>query len=326
MEEHILWWPRLDLNQRPLPCQGSALPTELRDHSKSKCDYSKNIPIIKEPSYKQTDIIIISIIIYSKGYYMNNIKSQTALITGATSGIGKATAKVLAKMGVNLVLTGRREQNLKNLKESLLKNFDINVQTLKFDVTDKNEVLEKLTNLLTKTDIDILINNAGLALGIETIDQGDIDNWEAMIDTNIKGLLYVSRVIIPHLREKNKGHIVNLGSIAGEITYPGGNVYCATKSAVHTLSEAMNIDLKGTDIRVSNIAPGAVKTSFSDVRFKGDKQKAEAVYDGYTPLFAEDIADLILYVLNAPLHVNIQHTLIMPTAQRNPYILHKKED
>jgi len=144
-----------------------------------------------------------------------------------------------------------------------------------------------------------------------------------MIDTNLKGLLYVSRTIIPHMRKNNSGHIINIGSIAGEMTYPNGNVYCATKSAVHTLSEAMNIDLIGTNIKVSNIAPGAVETEFSNVRFKGDQDKVDAVYKGYTPLNAKDIANLIVYILNSPSHVNIQHALIMPTAQRNPYILHR---
>jgi len=257
---------------------------------------------------------------------MNNLKGKYALITGATSGIGKECAKELAKMGANLILTGRREERLKETKEEISKEFGVNVETLLLDVTNNDEVKKTLTPLTQNFKIEILINNAGLALGVEKIDEGDIDNWEKMIDTNIKGLLYVSRVIIPHMRKNNSGHIINLGSIAGEMTYPGGNVYCATKSAVHTLSEAMNIDLAGTNIRVSNIAPGAVKTEFSDVRFKGDKEKAENVYKGYTPLFAKDIADLILYILNAPLHVNIQHALIMPTAQRNPYVLHRSED
>jgi NADP-dependent 3-hydroxy acid dehydrogenase YdfG len=255
---------------------------------------------------------------------MNSLRGKTALITGATSGIGKACADKLADMSVNLVLCGRREDRLKDIKDSLSKK-GVDVKILQFDVTNKEEVFQKIDTLLQNTDIDILINSAGLALGIEKIYEGDIENWERMIDANIKGLLYVSRAVLPHLKEKNSGHIINLGSIAGSMTYPGGNVYCATKSAVHSLSEAMNIDLAGTDIRVSNIAPGAVKTEFSDVRFKGDKQKAENVYEGYTPLYAEDIADLIVYILNAPLHVNIQHTLIMPTAQRNPYVLHKKK-
>ncbi len=254
----------------------------------------------------------------------NNLKNKTALITGATSGIGKACAKYLAKYKVNLILTGRRKEKLKELKKELLSKYDIKINIFSLDVTNKEDVEMKLSHSIKKTNIDILINNAGLALDSSKIDEGKIEDWETMIDTNVKGLLYVSRVIITHMRENNAGHIINLGSIAGVMTYPNGNVYCATKSAVHTLSDSMNIDLLGTNVRVSNIAPGAVETGFSQVRFKGDKTKVDAVYDGYTPLVAKDIADLIVYVLNAPQHVNIQNTLIMPTAQRNPYNLARK--
>lgn len=256
---------------------------------------------------------------------MNNLNEKTALITGATSGIGKACAKELAKMGVDLVITGRRKSRLLSLKEKLEEKYDIEVKTLCFDVSNKNDVQNELETLLSEYEIDILINNAGLALGIEKIDDGLIDNWENMIDTNIKGLLYVSKIIIGQMRQVNKGHIVNIGSVAGNMSYPGGNVYSATKSAVHTLSESMNIDLLGTKIRVSNIAPGAVKTEFANVRFKGDEQKANEVYQGFDELSPKDIADLIVYILNAPAHVNIQHALIMPTAQRNPYVLHRQE-
>ena len=255
---------------------------------------------------------------------MNNLKNKIALITGATSGIGEACAKELAKLGVNLILTGRRKDKLKDLKKELLSKYDIKINIFILDVTNQEDVEKKLSHSIIKQNIDILLNNAGLALGIEKIDEGIISNWEEMIDTNLKGLLYVSRVIIPHMRKNNSGHIVNLGSIAGTMTYPGGNVYCATKTAVHSLSESMNIDLAGTNVRVSNVAPGAVETEFSNVRFHGDKNKADAVYEGYTPLSAKDIADLIVYILNAPKHVNIQHTLIMPTAQRNPYLLHRE--
>ena len=256
---------------------------------------------------------------------MNNLLDKTALITGATSGIGKACAKALAKLGVDLVLTGRREARLVTLKEKLEEKYDIEVKILCFDVSNQIEVEKTLTNLLTEYEIDILINNAGLALGIEKLDEGSLSNWENMIDTNIKGLLYVSKIIMAQMREKNKGHIINMGSIAGVMNYPGGNVYSATKSAVHAISESMNIDLVGTKVRVSNIAPGAVQTEFSNVRFKGDDSKADGVYEGFEPLCAKDIADLAVYILNAPEHVNIQHTLIMPTAQRNPYVLHRQE-
>lgn len=255
---------------------------------------------------------------------MGKLKNKTALITGATSGIGKSCAKYLAKNKVNLILTGRRKDKLKKLQQKLQQKYSILVEILVFDVREKSSVEKKLTKILEKTKIDILINNAGLALDASKIDDCEVDDWETMIDTNIKGLLYVSKIIIAHMRKNDSGHIINLGSIAGVMTYPGGNVYCSTKAAVHTLSEAMNIDLMGTNIKVSNVAPGAVETEFSNVRFKGDDKKADAVYDGFNPLKAKDIAKLIVYILNTPTHVNIQHTLIMPTAQRNPYMLHKQ--
>jgi len=246
----------------------------------------------------------------------NRLKGKTALITGATSGIGKTCAEFLAKEGVKLILTGRKIKKLQKLQDTL----KTDVQIMQLDVRDKKSVKEELKKI---KKIDILINNAGLALGLEPLDKGSIQEWEEMIDTNIKGLLYISKEVIPKMRKHNRGHIINLGSIAGRNTYPNGNVYCATKSAVHTLNEAMNIDLADTNIKVSNVAPGAVETNFSNTRFNGDKEKANDVYKGYKPLSAEDIADLIVYILNTPEHVNIQDTLIMPTAQRNPYILSK---
>ena len=254
---------------------------------------------------------------------MNNLKNKIALITGATSGIGKSCAKQLASLKVNLILTGRRKERLDKLKKKLEKKYSIKVSTFTFDIRSNKQVKKALNKILKNHKIDILINNAGLALGIEKIDEGVLQNWEDMIDTNLKGLLYVSRIIIPHMRKNNSGHIINLGSIAGQMNYPGGNVYCATKHAVHSLSESMNIDLYGTNIRISNIAPGAVNTEFSNVRFKGDDTKAAKVYEGYTSLEAKDISSLAIYILNAPKHVNIQHSLIMPTAQRNPYLLAK---
>jgi NADP-dependent 3-hydroxy acid dehydrogenase YdfG len=254
---------------------------------------------------------------------VNNLIEKTALITGATSGIGKSCAKELAKMGVDLIITGRRESRLLSLKTKLEEKYNIEVKTLCFDISNKNIVQKELRSLLSEYEIDILINNAGLALGIEKLDEGVVENWENMIDTNIKGLLYVSKIVISQMRANNKGHIINLGSVAGSISYPGGNVYSATKSAVHTISESMNIDLIGTKIRVSNIAPGAVRTEFASVRFQGDEKKVEDTYMGFEELTPKDVADLIVYILNAPAHVNIQHTLIMPTSQRNPYMLHR---
>ncbi|MDX1795811.1 MAG: SDR family NAD(P)-dependent oxidoreductase [Hydrogenovibrio sp.] len=253
----------------------------------------------------------------------NRIANKTALITGATSGIGKACAFALAEQGVNLILMARRKERLDALKQAL-SDYPIQVEVFQLDVRELEAVKALFYGPLADRQIDILINNAGLAVGMGKVDEGSIDDWERMIDTNVKGLLYVSRAVIPGMRRRNAGHVVNIGSMAGGITYPGGNVYCATKSAVHALSEAMNLDLVGTSVRVANIAPGAAETEFSNVRFHGDDEKADAVYEGFQPLSAEDIADLIVYVLNAPAHVNIQHALIMPTAQRSPTVLHRE--
>jgi len=254
---------------------------------------------------------------------MSPLTGKRALVSGATSGIGEACALKLAEAGVNLVLHGRSSEKLAALAGRLA-SCGVEITTITFDVRNRAAVREALDALLKTTQIDILVNNAGLALGLEPLDSGDVDQWEEMIDANIKGLLYVSRAVIPHMRERNTGHILNIGSIAGKMTYPGGNVYCATKAAVHTLSQAMNIDLAGTMIRVGNIAPGAVETNFSNTRFSGDGTKADAVYEGYVPLYAEDIADLALYILSAPPHVNVQDVLVMPTAQRNPYVLSRE--
>jgi len=254
----------------------------------------------------------------------NRLEGKTALVTGASAGIGEAIARRLASAGCHLILTGRRLDRLESLARELEEHEAVAVTPLAMDVSSEAEVREKLSPLLEKYPIDILVNNAGLALGLEPLDRGSLDHWERMIDTNVKGLLYVSRLVMGQMRERNTGHILNLGSIAGEVAYPGGNVYCATKAAVHMLGDAMNVDAMGTKIRVGTLAPGAVETEFSDVRFEGDRSKRDAVYEGYTPLSADDIADLALYILNAPEHVNIQHVRIMPTAQRTPYLLDRK--
>jgi NADP-dependent 3-hydroxy acid dehydrogenase YdfG len=253
---------------------------------------------------------------------MNFLRNKVAFITGATSGIGKECAKKLAEYEVNLILTGRNEEKLNQLKNSLP------TQTIAYvmDVRDKNQVQKVIDEVLKITQIDILINNAGLALGLEPIDEGNTEDWETMIDTNIKGVLYVTKPIFKHMKKRNEGHIVNIGSVAGKTAYPGGNVYCATKAALHSLNESLNIDAYGTNIKVSNIAPGAVETEFSNVRFKGDIKKAKKVYEGFIPLSAEDIANAVLCVLNTPPHVNIQYMDIMPTSQRNPYLLHRQKD
>ncbi len=255
---------------------------------------------------------------------MNNyIKNKTALITGASSGIGKQVAYDLAKFGVHLVLISRDIKKLKLIQKDILKACNINIKIFSLDVKNQQDVQETIGTILTDTTIDILINSAGLALGLEHIDKGNTKQWENMIDTNIKGLLYISREIIPQMRTLNTAHIVNIGSVAGKVSYPNGGVYCATKSAVHSLGESMNADFYGTNIKVTTIAPGAVETNFSKVRFDGDEKKANSIYAGYTALDACDVSNAIINVLNTPPHVNIQYLDIMPTAQRNPYMLYK---
>ena len=254
---------------------------------------------------------------------MQSLKGKLAIITGASAGIGKATAIQLAQEAVNLALVARREDKLKELKQELEK-FNVNIDIITLDLRDKEKTYAVITEYLKNKKVDILVNSAGLASGVDPIYDGDYEDWDRMIDTNIKGLLYISKPVIKQMKEQDSGDIINLGSIAGIMTYPNGNVYCATKSAVHSISEGMNIDLQGTMVRVSNIAPGAIETEFSIVRYHGDTEKAKKVYEGYTPLSPEDISDLIIYVLKAPAHVSIQHALIMPTVQRNPYILDRK--
>ena len=250
---------------------------------------------------------------------------KTIFITGATSGIGKSCANIFAKDGNNLIITGRRKERLLKLKEELESKFNIKVLTLNFDVRNKDEVKQAISNLDNEwSNIDILINNAGLAVGLNKIQDGEIDDWERMIDTNIKGLLYITRAISPLMTEKKSGHIINIGSVAGKETYPFGNVYCATKHAVDSLSKAMRIDMVEFGIKVTQIAPGAVETEFSNVRFKGDDTKADSIYNGFEPLRPEDIADAVFYCANLPKHVNINDMLIMPTAQASAGIIHKK--
>jgi len=256
---------------------------------------------------------------------INYIKNKTALITGASAGMGKQFAIDLADMGLDLVLVGRNVSKLEELKNEINKTCDVLITILTFDVRNKVDVNTSLENLLKNTSVDILINNAGLALGLDPIDQGDLDQWENMIDSNIKGLLYVSRAVIPQMRSLETAHIVNIGSVAGKTSYPNGNVYCATKAAVHSLGDSMNIDLYGTNVKVTTLAPGAVETNFSKVRFEGDEDKSESVYEGYKPLSAKDVSAVLISILNTPKHVNIQHLDLMPTAQRNPYMLYREK-
>ena len=250
---------------------------------------------------------------------------QIVFITGATSGIGLACAKKFAANGDDLILTGRRMQRLKEISASLQKKHNVNVKTIQMDVRDKEAVFSVVAALPSPWNkIDILINNAGLAVGLGTVQQGDTDDWERMIDTNVKGLLYVTRAILPGMVERKKGHVINIGSIAGKEVYPNGNVYCSTKFAVDALTKAIRIDTVHAGIKVTQIAPGAVETEFSVVRFKGDKAKADSVYNGFEPLHPEDIAESVFYVTTLPPHVNINDLLIMPTAQASATVFYKE--
>ena len=246
-------------------------------------------------------------------------------ITGATSGFGKACAKIFAKNGFNLIVTGRRLDRLQELSNELTRTYKVTIVPLCFDVRDESAVHTAIESLSAEIrySINILVNNAGLAVGRGPIDEGNTEDWNRMIDTNIKGLLYVSRAIAPIMRTNKEGHIINLGSIAGKDVYPGGNVYCATKHAVDALSKAMRIDLLPFGIKVTNIAPGAAETEFSLVRFKGDQETAKSVYDGFSPLQAEDVAEVIYFAATRPPHVTINDLTIMPTAQATGSIFHK---
>jgi len=248
------------------------------------------------------------------------------LITGATSGFGKACAELYAKNSWNLILTGRRKERLISIASDLKLKFKIEVIILNFDIRNEKEVIDVLLTIPEEVQnkVEVLINNAGLAVGRGSIENGVTDDWERMIDTNVKGLLYVSKQVIPWLKHKKSGHIVNIGSIAGKEVYPGGNVYCASKHAVDALSKAMRIDLVDHSIKVTNIAPGAAETEFSLVRFKGDEEIANSVYDGYKALEAIDIAETIYFVTNMPKHVTINDLTIMPTAQASATVFHKE--
>ena len=248
---------------------------------------------------------------------------KTALITGATSGIGKATAELLAKNGLNLVLCGRRTDRLDQLRNILGEQTE--VHTLTFDVRNREEVFKALESLPQNfSQIDVLINNAGNAHGMDFIDSGSMDDWDAMLDINVRGLLHVSKAIMPQMVERKAGHIINIGSLAGKEVYPKGNVYCASKFAVDAISQGMRIDLNEHGIRVGAVNPGLVETEFSDVRFKGDANRAKTVYQGYQALKAEDIADIIHFVITRPYHVNIADLLVLPTAQASSTIVNKK--
>lgn len=247
---------------------------------------------------------------------------KTAFITGATSGIGEATAHLFAKNKMRLVLCGRRKEKLEELQTILSKQTE--VLTLQFDVSKKTEVHDAIATLPENfKNIDILINNAGNAHGLATIQEGSIDDWDAMLDINVKGLLYVTKAILPTMIANNNGFIVNIGSTAGKDVYKNGNVYCASKFAVNALNKSMRLDLNDYNIRVSAIHPGLVETAFSEVRFKGDTARAKKVYTGYKALQAEDIADIINFVVTRPYHINIEDLVVYPTAQASATMIHK---
>jgi 3-hydroxy acid dehydrogenase / malonic semialdehyde reductase len=248
------------------------------------------------------------------------MKKRNVLITGATSGIGEATARLLATHPYNLILCGRREDRLSKLKQEL--SAFTEVTTLAFDVRDREQVVSAI-NSLSGMSIDVLINNAGNAHGLSPIHSGDVADWDAMMDINVKGLLYVSREVTPAMTEQKSGHIINIGSIAGKEVYPNGNVYCASKFAVDALTKGMRMDLNPFGIKVSAIHPGLVDTEFSLVRFKGDQKKAESVYKGLIPLSGKDIADIILYVLSAPAHVVLADITVFPTAQGSATVINR---
>lgn len=253
------------------------------------------------------------------------MNQKIALITGATAGIGYETAILLAQNNYNLILTGRRKERLETIKKQLESNFDCKVLTLNFDVRKKTEVESALASLPEEWKaIDVLFNNAGLAAGIGPVNSADVDDWETMIDTNVKGLLYMTRIVSPWMIARQSGHIINMSSIAGKEAYPNGSVYCGTKHAVAAITKAMRIELMPSGIKVSSIAPGAVETEFSLVRFRGDEEKAAQVYKGFTPLSAKDIAETILFVLSRPPHVNIDDLLIMPTNQASARDFNRK--
>lgn len=254
----------------------------------------------------------------------NRIKGKWIFITGASSGIGEGCARKCAALGANLILAARRMERLLALSEELTGAHGVAVLCRQLDVRDREDVAQYVRELKEKGIVpDVLINNAGLAAGMGKLHEGSFEDWDRMMDTNVKGLLNVSRAVIPLMVEKNRGHVVNVGSIAGHQVYPGGNVYNASKFAVRALSEGMNVDLLGTDIRVSMVSPGAVRTEFSDIRFHGDRKKADRVYEGYTPLSGEDVAECILFIINAPEHVSVQNLIVTPTAQRNVYSVHR---
>ena len=256
---------------------------------------------------------------------MNRLAGKRVLITGASAGIGEACARHFAAQGAHLLLSARRLDRIVGLAAELADRHGIETHTAVLDVTDRSAVAQYVDDLVGEGLIpDVLVNNAGKAKGLDTLQEGDLDHWDEMIDTNVKGLLYVTRAVLPHMVARDSGHVINIGSIAGRWVYPKGAVYNATKFAVRALSEAMNIDLLGTQIRVSSVDPGLAETEFSEVRFDGDSDRAASVYSDTVPLTADDVADAVIYVANAPPHVDIFNLVMMPTVQRYPGYIERK--
>ncbi|HIK28495.1 MAG: SDR family oxidoreductase [Oscillatoriaceae bacterium SKW80] len=256
---------------------------------------------------------------------MVSVKDQIVLITGASSGIGASCAKLFARNGAKLILAARRLERLKQLADELTKEFGSQIYILQLDVRDRSQVESSLTALPEPwINIDVLINNAGLSRGLDKLHEGNIEDWEEMIDTNLKGLLYVTRTLVPGMVKRGRGHVINIGSLAARGAYPGGNVYCASKAAVRTISEGLKQDLLGTPVRVTEIEPGLVKTEFSIVRFHGDKQRADKVYENLTPLTPDDVADVVLFCVTRPPHVNISEVMLVPVEQANAMLVYRR--
>jgi NADP-dependent 3-hydroxy acid dehydrogenase YdfG len=257
---------------------------------------------------------------------MFDLKGRWALVTGATSGFGEAIARQLAAAGCHVAITGRREDRLERVAAELRSAHKVEIVPIQFDVRDAAAVKRALTESKQRlSKLDILVNNAGLALALDPIQSGNTDDWDQMIDTNVKGLLYVTRAVLPGMLERKRGHVVNIGSVAGHQVYSGGAVYSATKFAVRAISDALRHDVLGTGIRVTNVEPGLAETEFSLVRFKGDRTRAGAVYDGTQPLKPEDVADAVLWAVTRPLHVDVQSILLMPTDQAAVLALHRRK-
>lgn len=256
---------------------------------------------------------------------MVSVKDQIVLITGASSGIGASCARMFAEAGAKLILAARRRDRLEELADRFSKDFNTESHLLELDVRDRTQVESILSNLPESwASVDILINNAGLSRGLDKLYEGNIDDWEEMIDANVKGLLYVTRQIVPGMVQRNRGHVVNIGSIAGRAAYPGGNVYCASKAAVRAISDGLKQDAIGTPIRVTEVEPGLVETEFSIVRFHGDRDRADKVYQDLTPLTPDDIADVVFFCVTRPAHVNISEVLVVPVDQANATLVHRR--